>query len=120
MVTLVPLSKMRYARVESYQSCMSAGRSILKYMVPGNILQRNIAAKGQTVSHRSYASIATCVTDMAIENLRPLAYVVASIAFAIGTCSIFLRLYCRWRLRLFGCDDFVAVSLFVSGFDSWF
>lgn len=60
------------------------------------------------------------MTEMAIENLQPLAYVVASVAFAIGTCSIFLRLYCRWRLRLFGCDDFVAVALFVSSFDACF
>ena len=56
------------------------------------------------------------VTGMAIENLQPVAYVVSSIAFAIGTCSIFLRLYCRWRLRIFGWDDFVAVGLLVSWF----
>lgn len=54
------------------------------------------------------------MTGMAIENLQPVAYVVSSIAFAIGTCSIFLRLYCRWRLRIFGWDDFVAVGLLVS------
>lgn len=51
---------------------------------------------------------------MAIENLQPLAYAVATFAFALGTCSIFLRLYCRWRLQTFGWDDGMAVLLFVS------
>lgn len=50
---------------------------------------------------------------MAIENLQPLAYAIATIAFALGTCSIFLRLYCRWRLQTFGWDDGMAVLLFV-------
>ncbi|EYE98765.1 uncharacterized protein EURHEDRAFT_373853 [Aspergillus ruber CBS 135680] len=49
---------------------------------------------------------------MAIENLQPLAYAIATIAFALGTCSIFLRLYCRWRLQTFGWDDGMAVLLF--------
>lgn len=53
-------------------------------------------------------------TEMAIENLQPLAYTVSTIAFVIGSCSIFLRLYCRWRLRVFGWDDFMAIFLFVS------
>ncbi|KAL4919423.1 hypothetical protein BDW62DRAFT_199734 [Aspergillus aurantiobrunneus] len=50
---------------------------------------------------------------MAVDNLRPIAYVVISIAFALGTSSIFLRLYCRWRLRTFGRDDAAAIFLFV-------
>lgn len=53
---------------------------------------------------------------MAIENLQPLAYAVSTITFVIGTCSIFLRLYCRWRLRVFGWDDFMALFLFVSAY----
>ena len=51
---------------------------------------------------------------MAIENLQPLVYAIASIAFALGTTSIFLRLYCRWRLRIFGGDDYMVFFLFVS------
>ncbi|KAL3480980.1 hypothetical protein BJX99DRAFT_194707 [Aspergillus californicus] len=49
---------------------------------------------------------------MAVDNLRPLAYVIVTIAFALGTISIFLRLYCRWRLRTFGRDDAAAIFLF--------
>ncbi|RDW90561.1 uncharacterized protein DSM5745_02336 [Aspergillus mulundensis] len=49
---------------------------------------------------------------MAVDNLRPLAYAVITIAFALGTASIFLRLYCRWRLRTFGLDDAAAIFLF--------
>lgn len=51
---------------------------------------------------------------MAIENLQPIAYVVISITFALGTASIFLRLYCRvFMVKIFGRDDAVAVFLFV-------
>lgn len=50
---------------------------------------------------------------MAVENLQPIAYAVISVAFALGTGSILLRLYCRWRLRTFGRDDAAAVFLFV-------
>lgn len=50
---------------------------------------------------------------MAVENLQPIAYAVISIAFALGSASIFLRLYCRWRLRTFGKDDAAAIFLFV-------
>lgn len=52
-------------------------------------------------------------STMAVDNLRPLAYVIISIAFALGTVSILLRLYCRWRLRTLGRDDAAAVFLFV-------
>ncbi|PYH43110.1 uncharacterized protein BP01DRAFT_393681 [Aspergillus saccharolyticus JOP 1030-1] len=53
---------------------------------------------------------------MAIENLQALTYGVISVAFAIGTCSIFLRLYCRLRRETFGRDDVVAIILlFVNG-----
>ena len=52
---------------------------------------------------------------MALVNLRPVTYVIISIAFALGTASIFLRLYCRWRLQIFGRDDAVAIFLFVRG-----
>jgi hypothetical protein len=55
---------------------------------------------------------------MTLENLRPLTYVIISIAFALGTTSIFLRLYCRWRLQVFGRDDMVAIFLFVGVFDN--
>lgn len=81
--------------------------------MPCNIPLETFLQKPPTVSYVAVAARVT-VTGMAIENLQPLAYVVASIAFAIGTCSIFLRLYCRWRLRIFGWDDFVAVGLLVS------
>ncbi|PYH91802.1 hypothetical protein BO71DRAFT_401046 [Aspergillus ellipticus CBS 707.79] len=49
---------------------------------------------------------------MAINNLQQLAYVIISIAFAISTCSIILRLYCRWRLQTFGRGEVVAIFLF--------
>ncbi|KAL4924699.1 uncharacterized protein BDV17DRAFT_300861 [Aspergillus undulatus] len=49
---------------------------------------------------------------MAVENLQPLAYIVITVVFALGTASIFLRLYCRWRLRTFGRDDVAAIFLF--------
>lgn len=52
---------------------------------------------------------------MTLVNLRPVTYVIISIAFAFGTASIFLRLYCRWRLQIFGRDDAVAIFLFVRG-----
>ncbi|RAH41715.1 uncharacterized protein BO95DRAFT_422195 [Aspergillus brunneoviolaceus CBS 621.78] len=53
---------------------------------------------------------------MALENLQPLTYGIISAAFAIGTCSIFLRLYCRLRHQSFGTDDAVAIILlFVNG-----
>ncbi|KAL1961493.1 hypothetical protein VTN77DRAFT_1672 [Rasamsonia byssochlamydoides] len=49
---------------------------------------------------------------MAIENLQPLTYAVISVAFAVGTLSIFLRLYCRaFLLKTFGLDDAVAIFL---------
>ncbi|EED16252.1 conserved hypothetical protein [Talaromyces stipitatus ATCC 10500] len=49
---------------------------------------------------------------MAINNLQPIAYIVVSLAFAVGTSSIFLRLYCRAiLLRTFGWDDVAAVFL---------
>ncbi|OJJ07201.1 hypothetical protein ASPVEDRAFT_33433 [Aspergillus versicolor CBS 583.65] len=51
---------------------------------------------------------------MALENLQPFAYAVISIAFALGTGSILLRLYCRWRLRAFGRDDAAAIFLFLT------
>lgn len=85
--------------------------------MPCNIPQGIFLQKNPTVFYAGVAAPAPApaqVTGMAIENLQPLAYVVTSIAFAIGACSIFLRLYCRWRLRIFGCDDFVAVGLLVS------
>lgn len=51
---------------------------------------------------------------MAIENIQPLTYAVISVAFAIGTFSILLRLYCRgFMLKTFGRDDAVAVFLLV-------
>lgn len=51
---------------------------------------------------------------MAIENLQPITYVVISIAFALGTASIFLRLYCRiFMVKTFGRDDAVAIFLLV-------
>jgi hypothetical protein len=51
---------------------------------------------------------------MAIENLQPLTYAIISVAFALGTFSIFLRLYCRGiLLKTFGLDDAVAVFLLV-------
>lgn len=53
---------------------------------------------------------------MATGNLQPLSYAVISIAFALGTLSILLRLYCRWSLRVFGRDDMVVVILFVRCF----
>ncbi|KAL4791152.1 hypothetical protein BDV19DRAFT_393396 [Aspergillus venezuelensis] len=49
---------------------------------------------------------------MAVDNLQPLSYVVITITFTLGTVSIFLRLYCRWRLRTFGRDDAAAIFLF--------
>ncbi|KAL4801866.1 hypothetical protein BDV18DRAFT_167216 [Aspergillus unguis] len=49
---------------------------------------------------------------MAVENLQPVAYAVISIAFALGTTTILLRLYCRWRLRVFGKDDAASILLF--------
>lgn len=52
---------------------------------------------------------------MTLVNLQPVTYVIISIAFAFGTASIFLRLYCRWRLQIFGRDDAVAIFLFVRG-----
>ncbi|PWY68598.1 hypothetical protein BO70DRAFT_400227 [Aspergillus heteromorphus CBS 117.55] len=48
---------------------------------------------------------------MAIDNLQQLTYVIISVAFAIGTSSIILRLYSRWRLEFFGRDELVAVFL---------
>lgn len=58
---------------------------------------------------------------MAIENLQPITYVVISIAFAFGTASIFLRLYCRmFMVKTFGRDDAVAVFLFVRTLHSLF
>ena len=50
---------------------------------------------------------------MALVSLQLATYVIISIAFAFGTASIFLRLYCRWRLQIFGPDDAVAIFLFV-------
>lgn len=55
---------------------------------------------------------------MAINNLQPVAYIVISLAFAVGTSSIFLRLYCRAiLLRTFGRDDIAAIFLLVSGLE---
>ena len=95
----------------------SHGTSTEYFKVPlSNVFSRNVDAE---VFKRSAGSVSRCLVNvsgktMAIENLQPLAYAVASIAFALGTSSIFLRLYCRWRLRTFGSDDYMVVLLFVS------
>ena len=93
------------------------GSSTEYFKVPlSNVFSRNVDAE---VFKRSAGSVSRCLVNvsgktMAIENLQPLAYAVASIAFALGTSSIFLRLYCRWRLRTFGGDDYMVFFLFVS------
>lgn len=46
-------------------------------------------------------------------SLQIWAYVIISIAFALGTSSLLLRLYCRWRLKTFGHDDAAAAFLIV-------
>ncbi|CZR70302.1 uncharacterized protein PAC_20206 [Phialocephala subalpina] len=59
---------------------------------------------------------------MAIESLQPLCYTVITIAFVIGTASIFLRLYTRAVImNLFGWDDGVALLLLVLkfSFEKW-
>ncbi|KAH8788026.1 hypothetical protein F5883DRAFT_400793 [Diaporthe sp. PMI_573] len=49
---------------------------------------------------------------MAVDNLQPLAYAVASVMFAIGTISFFLRFYCRAIVKnAFGWDDVLSVFL---------
>jgi TRAP-type C4-dicarboxylate transport system permease small subunit len=51
---------------------------------------------------------------MAVDNLQPLAYAVASVMFAIGTISFFLRFYCRAIVKnAFGWDDVLSVFLLV-------
>lgn len=51
---------------------------------------------------------------MAIENLQPLTYAVITIAFAIGTASILVRLWTRmFMVKTFGRDDTMAVFLLV-------
>lgn len=51
---------------------------------------------------------------MALENLQTVTYIVISVIFALGTASIFLRLYCRvLLLKSFGWDDAMAVFLLV-------
>ena len=47
-------------------------------------------------------------------SLQIWSYVIISTAFALGTSSILLRLYCRWRLKALGNDDVAAGFLFVS------
>ena len=95
----------------------SHGSSTEYFKVPlSNVFSRNVDAE---VFKRSAGSVSRCLVNvsgktMAIENLQPLAYAVVSIAFALGTSSIFLRLYCRWRLRTFGGDDYMVFFLFVS------
>ena len=93
------------------------GSSTEYFKVPlSNVFSCNADAE---FCKRFAGSVSRCLVNvrdriMAIENLQPLAYAVASIAFALGTSSIFLRLYCRWRLRTFGSDDYMVVLLFVS------
>lgn len=52
---------------------------------------------------------------MIIHDLQPFSYIVVSLAFSVGTSSIFLGLYCRAiLLRTFGWDDFAPIFLFLS------